>query len=145
RTEVGNLIQKERTARSQFESSLAICECTGKRPLAVPEQLSVSQRLGHCPRIEDDELPTPTTQDVQCSCNDVLARSRFTLDQYGHVVRCKAANVSVQLPHRSARTDQATNGRIQPSLLSHASNEHANVPHKQHTGGTSQKSLLHPN
>ena len=53
--DVGNFVEEERSAISQFESAYAISAGIGKRALDVTEDLALECALGQAARVDGDQ------------------------------------------------------------------------------------------
>ena len=79
---IADLIQEDRSPVRQFEFSLAICICTGKRTFAVAEEFGFQKIVGDRSAVDHDKAFIPALSSlVDRLCHQFLSRSALSGDQ----------------------------------------------------------------
>ena len=89
--QIADLVEEERAAMGQLESSWLALRGACERALFVAEQLALEQGLGDRRAIDGDERSVGAgAQRVQRSGEEFFPSSAFTLEEDGRIRRCRA-------------------------------------------------------
>ena len=104
--EFANLVEEQRAAVRQFESSDTGVRSSGERPTHVAEQLTFHQIGRHRPAVHLHERPTAATAAaVDRPCDKFFSRARFAEHQHVRVGRGRGLDVVQQLQQFRAAAD----------------------------------------
>ena len=104
---VADLVQKKRSSIGLLELPALHGGGPSERPLFVPEQLALDQRLGNRGAVDGDEGPLgPRAAQMHGSCNQFLTRPVLPSDEYPAVRRPGRLDQLPQLLHGRRLSDQ---------------------------------------
>ena len=106
RRQIRHLVEEQRAVVRVLELAAPAAHAGG-RPLLDPEQLRLEQRLDDGGAVDRDERPLPApTELVDLPRDELLARSRFALDEYGEIGCRDALDALAHGADRLARADE---------------------------------------